>query len=262
MSDRDELTPPQELVTYIGGGDFKQVGDAFLEHFETLCGLRPDERVLDVGCGAGRMAIPLAGYLSSAGHYEGFDVVPDAIEWCRQQISLRHPNFRFQLADVFSSKYNPGGKVEAKDYTFPYEDGRFDFAFAASVFTHILPAEAGRYLSEVGRVLQPGGRSLNTFFLLGDESQALIEAGESDVSFAEDHGTHLLTSRPLPGAGAESRKVPGEDVALRVAFREQFVLDLYERAGLEVSRPIHHGGWSGRTDALAYQDIIVSQKRA
>jgi len=32
--------------------------------------------------------------------YEGFDIVPEAITWCRRRITPRHPRFRFQVADI------------------------------------------------------------------------------------------------------------------------------------------------------------------
>ena len=47
--------------------------------------------VLDVGCGIGRMAIPLARYLNTDGKYEGFDIIPENIAWCQRAITPRYP---------------------------------------------------------------------------------------------------------------------------------------------------------------------------
>lgn len=65
-------------------------------------GLTAGEDVLDVGCGSGRVALPLISILGPDGSYEGFDVVPEAVAWSRRRITAAHPNFRFQLADVHS----------------------------------------------------------------------------------------------------------------------------------------------------------------
>ena len=47
------------------------------------------------------------------GRYEGIDVVPRGIEWCRQAITPRYPNFRFQVADLYNRHYNPAGRFSA-----------------------------------------------------------------------------------------------------------------------------------------------------
>src|SRR5271169_1165176 len=69
---RGTLSPPRRLAVQVPG-DFVSVGREFLAYFRNLGYLRPDQRVLDVLCGPGRMAIPLTGYLSAQGSYEGVD---------------------------------------------------------------------------------------------------------------------------------------------------------------------------------------------
>ena len=51
------------------------MGRRFLEQFVALGGLKPDHHVLDVGCGIGRMALPLTTFLSAGGEYREFDPV-------------------------------------------------------------------------------------------------------------------------------------------------------------------------------------------
>ncbi len=72
--------------------------------------MTPDEAVLEPGCGTGRMAEPLAGYLSATGSYDGFDVVRKAIEWC--ETNIQSPNFRFRHVDVRNRYYNPEGQLD------------------------------------------------------------------------------------------------------------------------------------------------------
>ena len=67
----------------------------------------------------------------------------------------------FAHADIANALYNPGGSVRASDYRFPYEDASFDFAFAISVFTHLVQDDAANYIAEAARVLASGGRLLS-----------------------------------------------------------------------------------------------------
>jgi SAM-dependent methyltransferase len=211
---RDRLTPPRRL-DFVGHSDFAATGDEFMAHFVELGGLQPHERVLDVGCGIGRMARPLAGYLSSDGAYEGFDVNPDGIAWCRRRYR-RHPGFGFQVADIFNARYNPAGAHRADEYRFPYEDATFDFVLATSVFTHLLEADAANYLAECARVLAPGGRlalytigpplrgtpaapeplASHVHLYTDRELAALVEAaGFRDVAVIADDGGQLVSAR-------------------------------------------------------------------
>jgi SAM-dependent methyltransferase len=243
-----KIRPPDELI-YVGEGPkaFERMGNEFFRYFVELGDLKPHERVLDVGCAVGRMAVPLTGYLSETGGYEGFDVVPKGVRWCEENITPRYPNFRFRLADIFNGRYNPKGKYRPEEYTFPYEDESFDFVFLTSVFTHMLPKEVKNYASEISRVLKPGGRCLITYFLLNEESLGLIEKGASDWEFHHSRGKWC-------------RVVDPEQPERAVAYDERFVHRLYRRNGLSATGPVAYGSWCGREEFLGYQDIIVASR--
>jgi len=243
---RGRLVPPRRMRSSVGDTDFLQTGYEFLAHFQNHGGLRPEHRVLDAGCGIGRLAIPLTTYLSKSGSYEGFDIVRPSIKWCSENITPRYPNFRFQHANIWNKMYNPDGQLKAADFRFPYDNREFDFVFLTSVFTHMLRRDVNQYFSEISRVLRPGGRCLITWFLLNNESKRLIENGMSSLQFAypiED----CLTIDPA---------VPEE----AIAYKESDVLEMYQRHGIKLIRPIHYGAWCGRTDYLSYQDICVGRK--
>jgi SAM-dependent methyltransferase len=243
MTCADDLIPPQDMLTSVGGGDFKRVGQEFLGYCTDLCALQPSDHVLDVGCGIGRIAVPLAGYLSSAGRYEGFDTVREGITWCAEHISPRYPNFNFVHADIYNERYNAGGQIQPGDFVFPYEDESFDFVLATSVFTHMLPADVEHYLTEIVRVLKPAGRTLITFLLLNEEALRLSEAGRSTLALPYDEGVYSVAREDVPEAV--------------VAYQEDFVTRLYETVGLR-DTSIHYGRWCGRARFLSYQDLLVS----
>jgi SAM-dependent methyltransferase len=239
----DRLVPPRRL-DFVGHSDFAATGDEFLGHFVALAGLQPHHAVLDVGCGIGRMARPLAGFLSREGSYDGFDVNRDGIGWCRRRYA-RHPNFRFQVADLYNRRYNPRGAHAASEYRFPYDDARFDVVVLTSVLTHLLEDEASHYLAEVARVLKPGGRGFITAFLLDDISRALVGEGRSGLAFL-DAGAHVAVV---------SEEVPEE----AVAYDEGWVRARLAGYGLDV-QSIDYGSWSGREDHLSFQDIVVASR--
>jgi SAM-dependent methyltransferase len=240
------MVPPRSM-TFVGVGDFVAIGREFREYFIDLGGLGPDEKVLDVGCGIGRMAVPLTEYLSAEGGYWGFDVVKSGIDWCNANIAPKFPNFRFQHSDVHNRHYNAAGSLAAREYRFPFPDRFFDFVFVTSVFTHMLPPELERYVSEIGRVLRPGGRCLATFFLLNSESRALLGEGRSRLEFR---------FAPAP----QCLSISEDDPEAAIAYDEDYVRRVFAGSGLRIRQPAHYGGWCERQPYLSHQDILVADR--
>jgi SAM-dependent methyltransferase len=206
-------------------------------------GLRPEHRVLDIGSGIGNLAIGLTGYLT--GRYDGIEIHPQAVAWCQGAITPRHPTFRFHRADVASDAYNPEGAAPSSTYRFPFLDRSFDFIFLSSVFTHMLPDAVEHYLHEIARLLAPGGVSVASYFLLGDEAREGVEQGRSFMSFGVTHPSGLcrLHDAAVPEAA--------------VALDESFVRDAHSRAGLRV-RDIRRGAWWSGT--AHDQDVLVVER--
>ena len=244
---RGDRDLPPRSIAFVGDGDFAAIGEEFFGYFKELCGLKPGERVLDIGCGAGRIALPLSRYLDDAGSYDGFDVLPDHVRWCSSHIGSRRSNFRFVQADIRSPMYNPKGRFAPSEYRFPFDDASFDFAFMTSVVTHILPDGAAHYLAETCRVLRPGGRCLVTWFVIDEEADRRILEGTSATRFEYE----------LAGCRVVDAGVPES----AVAYREEDVRRMYAAAGLRIEEPIRWGGWSGRPDHLSFQDIVVATRR-
>jgi SAM-dependent methyltransferase len=239
----DRLVPPRRL-DFVGHSDFVETGDEFLRHFVEIAGLRRDERVLDVGCGIGRMARPLARHLSPHGSYDGFDVNRDGVAWCARRYR-RHPNFRFQVADLFNRRYNPEGSLPAREYRFPYDDGSFDLVICTSVLTHLLEGDADHYLAEIARVLAPGGRALLTFFLLDDDSRAAIAQQRAGLPFLDADEPVAVVSDDLPEEA--------------VAYDRGWLDAALARHGL-ATRAVHPGSWRGGDDGRSFQDLVLASR--
>lgn len=242
---RREMVPPRTMY-FVGDGDYKAVGLEFRKLFTEYGGLKPEHRVLDVGCGIGRMAVPLTGYLTDGGEYHGFDIVKRGVEWCQANVTPRYPNFHFLHSDVRNKFYNPSGVYEASSYRFRYGDASFDFVFLTSVFTHMFPADMDNYTREISRVLKPGGTCLVTMFLLNEESKSLIEKASSTQNFVYQLAG-CVTTDPTNPEGS-------------LAFEETEVRSLLGRCGLSIREPVHYGSWCGRKEFLSYQDVVIATK--
>jgi ubiquinone/menaquinone biosynthesis C-methylase UbiE len=101
--------------------------------------VRAGDRVLDLGCGQGDLTAVLA---ETGAHPVGVEIAEAAVSRARR----RHPQLRFELAPV--------------DGRLPFDDNTFDAVWASEVIEHV--ADTARWLSEVRRVLLPGGRVLIT----------------------------------------------------------------------------------------------------
>jgi ubiquinone/menaquinone biosynthesis C-methylase UbiE len=224
---------------------FKRTGEDFLKIYKEKCGLQPDEKMLDVGCGIGRMALPLTQYANEGAVYEGIEIVKEGVDWCREKITPRFPNFHFQQIDVYNKHYNPRGKFQPSEYKFPFADESFSFVMLTSVFTHMLPDDLGNYLSEIYRVLKRGGRCLITYFLLNEESLRLIETGHSTLDLRYVFEQYRTVSREVPEQA--------------IAYDEGWIRDLYRKVGLKVMR-LDYGSWCARENHLSYQDLILGVK--
>jgi SAM-dependent methyltransferase len=240
--------PPENLRSGIGAGDFYKVGEQIVAKLKELAGLGPASRVLDIGCGVGRVAWPLGRELGPDGSYDGFDAVGSYIDWCAHGLSLDPQRVRFRHFDIYNSDYNPTGTINGEELVFPWPDGAFTLAVATSLFTHLSAAGTLNYLREVARTLERNGRFFASFFVLDDESLALINRRPTYPQFSEaiEHGR-------VADAGS-----PDAAIAFHLEWLHQALL----ASGfvIEAYRP---GQW--RDDDPSgnelYQDLVVARKQ-
>jgi SAM-dependent methyltransferase len=145
-------------------GAFVQSARAEIGRLQSSIGLNRDSRLLDWGCGAGRLGIGVAEVLGRIDLYHGVDIQAPLVEWAKRHLGTR-PGFEFTHVDLANPRYNPSGSVERR---IPCADSDYDGFYAYSVFSHLMGDDSAAYLKEVARLLKPGGRAFVTAFVEDD----------------------------------------------------------------------------------------------
>lgn len=135
--------PAAEPLKVAIGGQFEAYGQIEVDMLRFF-GLGDQSTLIDVGCGSGRLSIPLS--KTHRGAYLGTDVVPDLVEFARE--SCRRPDWRFEVVDRLH---------------IPAPDRSADMVCFFSVLTHLLHEQSYIYLEEAKRVLKPDGRIVFSF---------------------------------------------------------------------------------------------------
>ncbi len=163
-SDRNWRLPPRK---YRMGGEHFRDDDAFVasavrdvQRLQDLAGLTVQTRLMDWGCGAGRLAVGVREHLGRIQDYHGVDVQPELIEWAQRHLSA--PGFRFTCVDVSNERYNPDGSPAR---TIATDAASIDLLYAYSVFSHMNDVDTPAYLTLIAEALVPGGRAFFTCFV-------------------------------------------------------------------------------------------------
>lgn len=243
---------PVDLVNLTGGGidTWDEISKSHKAQHVKYSPILPDHNVLEIGCGVGRDAIQLAELLSEEANYIGIDIIRPSIEWCQENITKEHPNFKFYYLDIESQIHNPTGNNKTTEVKLPLESNSIDRIILHSVFTHMFKVDIIHYLKESKRILKPGGTVFASFFILDNEALSLIKNETKNQS-----GTVNLTFRYNYGEGCfiNDKDYPEGAVGyLPEAFEE-----ILKKSGMKLSQSIHYGYWSGRKGISDGQDIVI-----
>jgi SAM-dependent methyltransferase len=169
--------PPPALrycgVDFANDAYFVQSAVGEAKRLRDVLGLGPASRLLEVGCGPGRIAIGLLHASIPIGRYDGIDVDRRAIKWCKKFISRSHPEYHFWTVDVKNERYNPHGREMTTAFSLPFDSGVFDIIYLYGLFAHLIEKEVRIYTREFRRLLSPDG----TVFL-----NASVEEGVPPVT--------------------------------------------------------------------------------
>jgi ubiquinone/menaquinone biosynthesis C-methylase UbiE len=147
---RDVFLPLYDLIAKMLGAD--KARQVLLDRVQ----FQPQDRVLDIGCGTGTLAVLLKQKYPSL-NIVGLDPDPNALARAREKSTRAGVSVRFDrgFADALA-----------------YQNNSFDVVFSSFMFHHLESAHREKTLREVRRVLKAGGR----FYLLDFEASDDVSA--------------------------------------------------------------------------------------
>lgn len=170
---------PQKFIDHVAGGgaqdEYRLLGIATLLDFMAFGIIKSaSDKILDLGCGCGRMASVIAPTLdqNSGGTYTGFDIWQEGVEWAQKNVTTLYPHARFVALG------NHAGYDANSAYRLDVADSSQNAVISTSLFTHLRRLPAAQYAAEIARVLKPSGKAYLTFFASKDEWRSWNYPGE------------------------------------------------------------------------------------
>lgn len=139
--------PPKHLQIRASGAyypDFFNLGKIILSEINELListhtSIEKCNKILDFGCGCGRMLFPLSKLVDPAKIF-GTDIDNEAIKWLSQKANI--------FGGLNTNTHNP---------PFNYKEATFDLIYSVSVFTHLPENMQFEWLKELSRITVSGG---------------------------------------------------------------------------------------------------------
>ena len=157
-----------------------------------LAGVKPGDSVLEVGCGTGTLTLAAKRQAGSSGNVCGIDIIPGMIEVSQRKTAETQEEITFQEGSI--------DKI-------PFSATQFDVVMCSFMIFHMSEETRRKGISEIQRVLKPGGRLLvldlalptHPFqraiaqrllgFAAGDDLRDLLPLMEASGFSALEHGT-------------------------------------------------------------------------
>jgi SAM-dependent methyltransferase len=158
----------EAMARAVGGGDYGIFGHIEFEILKAA-GLKDGMRVVDLGCGSGRLASAL--HQGADVSYVGIDIVQPLLDYARSKA----PKYQFVLH---------------RGLSIPQPDASADMVSAFSLFTHLLQSETFIYMEEAVRILKPGGKLVFSFLEFAEPKHWAIFEQTRD-SARDANGDHL-----------------------------------------------------------------------
>lgn len=199
--------------------------------------LGPPGRLLDLGCGTGRMAERV---LARGFDYTGIDASEKMIEVARA--SHADPRARFEVAPCHAT---------------PFADGAFDVCLTVGVHQYLINGPEGpSTMKEIARVLRPGGRlvMIEQASLSGGRSGTVASAATPD-DYRRELSPHFEIELLRRARSSASSRVSQR--ALRLAVRAGPLRSALVKLTAEYERLRLRTRGERYFRALPYFDILV-----
>lgn len=193
--------------------------------------LKGSEEVLDIGTGPGELSMQIANQLEAGGFLHGIDLAPEMIRLAKRAAAAHgRNNVRF-------------GKGNALDLKF--RDNSFDVVVSSNAFPWVTDRE--QFLSEVYRVLRPGGR----FALVALSNQCYREFSNAFKRISKANPGMFPEGKPFEMMGAKLHSITelGKVVA-KAGF------DVTKRFIVSTEEPIEAGEYVDRVNAIVNENYL------
>jgi len=165
--------PPPKLRYRVGGSFdrdvFQEIGKSCAQTIRALAqraGVDLDRsvEVLDFACGCGRVIRHFRDHPAQA-NWTGSDIDAEALQWCRENLG--------GIAAFSQNGFQPPTS---------FDSDRFDVIYSVSLFTHLDEEDQFRWLTEMARILRPGGILIATAHGSFTHQQLpAVEAGKTNL---------------------------------------------------------------------------------
>ena len=253
----DNQTPTNDIAEYIS--DYFSLQNSVYPYIERTAHLGSSSVTLDFGCGFGTLAASFKLSQTDNGKYYGYDTNQRAMNFC-QSAYQDDPHFSFFGPEIDkTTNYVTNKRLTTADQAFKNRqkaspsrpdierllgDQKLTCQFSLSVFTHMWPEDAIESLKVFGDFSTDATIFINSWLILDEFAMNSVSVGTADRKLPIEVGGVYTYSQLNP--------------LVCTAYPSDLLSKVYLDAGHEIIK-INFGTWSGRSNGITYQDIVVSK---
>ncbi len=212
--------------------------------------LNKNSKILDCGCGAGKLAYSLKNFFDT-GSYYGFDIEKKTINFLKKN----HKKFNFNYHNLYYLKNK--SKNDAAQINFNYENKMFDIICTFSIFTHQPTEVLENYLKQFSNMIKPGGITFNTFYIVDKNKKDKIK----DQYNLYGHKINLNVSNNKYYTSKKENDFEKELDLIHhdIYYDKNYLLDTFEKYNFSLIKE-DYGMLSGKKSEYGTQDFLVHKR--